>query len=328
MEYITLGRTGLRVSVAGLGCGGFSRLGLSTGGTEASAVGIIHAALDHGVNLLDTAAPYGTEGVVGKALKNVPRDKVVIATKASVVRGGERYTADRVVASLDNSLRELGVDSIDVFQLHAVAPAAYGYVRDALVPALLREKDKGKFRFLGITETSPNDLEHAMLLRAVPDGMWDVVMVAFHMMNQNTREAVFPLTQRYRVGTLLMFAVRSIFARRERVAEAMKELAAEGKVPQSLADDPDPLGFLIHSDGAASLTDAAYRYVRHEPGVDVVLFGTGDQAHLRSNIESILRPPLPEADRAKLRELFSHLRGVGLVAPPPAEAATNKGATS
>ena len=62
---------------------------------------------------------------------------------------------------------------------------------------------------------------------------------------------------------------------------------------------PDPLGFLIHPGGASSLTDAAYRYVRHEPGVDVVLFGTGDQAHLRSNIESILKPPLPETPTAK-----------------------------
>jgi aryl-alcohol dehydrogenase-like predicted oxidoreductase len=318
MEYTTLGRTELRVSVAGLGCGGFSRLGLSTGGTEAGAIAIIHAAIDQGVNLLDTAAPYGTEGVVGKAIKTVPRDKVVIATKSSVFRDGERWGPERVVASLDNSLRELGIDCIDVFQLHAIAPSGYDHVRDVIVPALLKEKAKGKFRFLGITETSPNDLEHQMLLRAIPDGLWDTAMVAFHMMSQNTREAVFPATLQHRVGTLLMFAVRSIFARRERVAGAMRELAAAGKVPQSLADDPDPLGFLLHSGGALSLTDAAYRYVRHEPGVDVVLFGTGDQEHLRSNIESILRPPLPQADRDKLKQLFSHLRGVGLIAPSSA----------
>jgi aryl-alcohol dehydrogenase-like predicted oxidoreductase len=318
MDYTTLGRTDLRVSVAGLGCGGFSRLGLNTGGTEASAVAIIHAALDHGVNLLDTAAPYGTEGVVGKAIRKFPRDRVVIATKSSVIRGGERWTPERVVASLDNSLRELAIDCIDVFQLHAVPPAGYAYVRDVIAPVLLKEKAKGKFRFLGITETAPNDLEHEMLLRAVPDGLWDVVMVAFHLMNQNTREAVFPATLKYRVGTLLMFAVRSIFARADRVAAAMQELAAQGKVPQTLADDPDPLGFLIHPQGASSLTDAAYRYVRHEPGVDVVLFGTGDQAHLRANIASILAPPLPKADRDRLKALFGHLRGVGLVAPPRA----------
>ncbi|MBV9252507.1 MAG: hypothetical protein JO227_25105, partial [Acetobacteraceae bacterium] len=58
------------------------------------------------------------------------------------------------------------------------------------------------------------------------------------------------------------------------------------------------------------------RYARHEPGVDVVLFGTGDAGHLRTNIESILKPALPEPDRAKLAELFQHLRGVGLEAPP------------
>jgi aryl-alcohol dehydrogenase-like predicted oxidoreductase len=321
MDYTTLGRTELKVSVAGLGCGGFSRLGLATGGTEASAIAIIHAAMDLGVNILDTAAPYGTESVVGKAIKSVPRDKVVIATKSSVIRGGERWSPDRVVASLDNSLRELDIDCIDVFQLHAVPPSGYDYVRDVIAPVLLKEKDKGKFRFLGITETSPNDLEHQMLLRAIPDGMWDVAMVAFHMMNQNTREAVFPASLQHRVGTLLMFAVRSIFARKDRVAEAMKQLAAEGKVPQALADDPDPLGFLLHQHGATTLTDAAYRYVRHEPGVDVVLFGTGDQMHLRSNIESILRPPLPPVDRDRLKALFSHLRGVGLVAPPHAGAA-------
>lgn len=63
------------------------------------------------------------------------------------------------------------------------------------------------------------------------------------------------------------------------------------------------------------MTDAAYRYVRHEPGVDVVLFGTGDQAHLRSNIESLLKPPLPAADRRRLAELFGHLVGVGLDNP-------------
>jgi aryl-alcohol dehydrogenase-like predicted oxidoreductase len=320
MEYTTLGRTELRVSVAGLGCGGFSRLGLSTGGNEANAIAIIHAALDLGVNILDTAAPYGTEGVVGKAIKSVPRERVVIATKASVFRDGERYTPERVVASLDNSLRELGIDCIDVFQLHAVPPSGYDYVRDVIAPVLLKEKERGKFRFLGITETAPNDLEHQMLLRAIPDGIWDVVMVAFHMMNQNTREAVFPATLKHRVGTLLMFAVRRIFTGAERVAEAVRELIAAGKLPQSLATETNPLGFLLHPGGAASLTDAAYRYVRHEPGVDVVLFGTGDQAHLRSNICSILRPPLPQQDRDKLKELFGHLRGVGLIAPSRARA--------
>jgi len=127
---------------------------------------------------------------------------------------------------------------------------------------------------------------------------------------------VFTLTLKNRVGTLMMFAVRSIFARPEQLSDTMKDLAAKGLVPPKLAASDEPLGFLVHPDGAGSLTDAAYRFVRHEPGVDVVLFGTGSAEHLKANIASILKPPLPEADRAKLRTLFSHLRGVGLEIPP------------
>ena len=109
-----------------------------------------------------------------------------------------------------------------------------------------------------------------------------------------------------------MFAVRSIFADPPRVAREIKALAAKGLVDKSLAATDDPLGFLVHDGGAASMIDAAYRFVRHEPGVDVVLFGTGNAAHLRSNIASLLKPPLPEADRAKLVALFGRLKGIGL----------------
>jgi L-galactose dehydrogenase len=140
-------------------------------------------------------------------------------------------------------------------------------------------------------------------------------MVGFHMMHQNARDRVFPLTRANRVGTLLMFAVRNIFSQPERLRATVHDLAAAGEVPQWLADSADPLGFLIYPGGASAIPDAAYRFVRHEPGVDVVLFGTGDPEHLRTNIASILKPPLPEADRAQLLALFGHLAGVGLDAP-------------
>jgi len=132
---------------------------------------------------------------------------------------------------------------------------------------------------------------------------------------------VFPLTMANRVGTLMMFAVRQIFARPAQLLETVRQLAADGEVPSWLTDTDHPLNFLVHDGGASTLTDAAYRFVRHEPGVDVVLFGTGDTGHLRTNIESLCKPPLPEADRAKLAELFGHLRGVGLEAPPRRAAA-------
>jgi L-galactose dehydrogenase len=120
MQYTTLGNTGLRVSVAGLGTGGFSRLGLRAGKSEAEAARLVHEAIDLGINFIDTAPAYGTEGVVGHALKTLPRDKVVVATKAFVYRDGEWWTPERVVASLDNSLRLMGTDHVDVFNLHGV----------------------------------------------------------------------------------------------------------------------------------------------------------------------------------------------------------------
>jgi aryl-alcohol dehydrogenase-like predicted oxidoreductase len=317
MEYTTLGRTGLKVSVAGLGCGGFSKLGLGTGQSPEHAVGIIRQALDLGVNLIDTAAVYGTEDVVGTALKDVPRDSVVVCTKASKPAGDKAFSVDKVLASLDGSLKRLGLDYVDVFQLHAVPPAAYDHVREVIAPALLKERQRGKFRFLGITETAPNDPEQHMLNRAMQDDPWDTAMVAFNLMDQVARTQVFPHSLANRIGTLMMFAVRSIFARPAQLVATMRELAEAGQVPAWLAETDDPLAFLIHPAGASSLTDAAYRYVRHEPGVDVVLFGTGDAGHLRTNIASILKPPLPETDRTKLQALFSHLRGVGLEVPPP-----------
>jgi aryl-alcohol dehydrogenase-like predicted oxidoreductase len=315
MEYTTLGRTGLKVSVAGLGTGGFSRLGLGTGKDEAHAVGIIRAALDLGVNLFDTAAAYGTEPVLGKGLRGTPRDQVVICTKAPLGISNASATPERAVASLDRSLQELGTDYIDVYQLHGVSPAAYDHARDVIAPALLREQEKGKFRHLGITETGPGDLPHQMAQQACRDGVWEVAMIAFHMMHQNARANVFPLTREHRVGTLLMFAVRNIFSRPDRLAATMRQLADAGELPRELAENPDPFGFLVHPGGASSVVDAAYRFVRHEPGVDVVLFGTGDEAHLHTNIASLLKPALPEADRARLANVFGHLVGVGLDAP-------------
>jgi aryl-alcohol dehydrogenase-like predicted oxidoreductase len=313
MDYTTLGRSGLKVSVAGLGCGGFSRLGLKTGLSEEQSAGLIHQAVGLGVNFIDTAPGYGTEGVVGKALKTIPRDQVVVATKTYVHRSGEWATPEGVVASLDNSLRVMGTDYIDVFNLHGVLADEYQHAIEIIAPALVEQKAKGKIRHIGITENPIPDHTNAMLKLAVRDGVWEVFMVGFHMMHQGARQNVFPITQANGVGTLLMFAVRSMFADPPRIARELRELAAKGLVDKSLGETGDPLGFLIHEGGAANITEAAYRYVRHEPGVDVVLFGTGDAAHLRANVASLLKPPLPEADRAKLKALFSHLTiGVGL----------------
>src|SRR5260370_32360316 len=242
MDYTTLGKTGLRVGVAGLGCGGFSQLGLAQGRSEVDAIAIIRQALELGVNLFDTAAAYGTEEVLGKAIKSVRREDGVSCTKAPFSFSNPHSSPEGIGASLDKSLRQLDTDYIDVYQLHGVPPSAEDHELNDLAPVLLREKAKGKFRHLGITETAPHDPEHQVPRRAAQDGVWEVVMLGFHMMHQNARDRVFPLTLANRVGTLLMFAVRNTFSRPDRLRATRQDLPAPAADPQWRAQTGARLG--------------------------------------------------------------------------------------
>ena len=314
MQYTTLGRTGLKVSVACLGCGGGSSLGLRQGNSTEHAVSIVKQAMDLGVNFFDTAKAYGSEAAIGQAIKGTPRDQVVISTKHNAQRGGHAFTPDEIATAVDNALRTLDTDYIDIFHLHAVAPGHYGHAM-TLVPRLLREREKGKFRFLGITESSPRDPGHESLTRAFEEDCFDVMMFGFSLMNHNARRLVFPQTQAANIGTMLMFVVRSLFSVPGRLQSDIADLVANGSLPASFAESDDPLGFLVHDGGASSVLDACYRYARHEAGCDTVLFGTGNPAHVAPNVASILAPPLPAADLARIEQYFGHLTGVGLDFP-------------
>jgi aryl-alcohol dehydrogenase-like predicted oxidoreductase len=314
MEYRPLGKTGLTVSVAGLGCGGNSRLGLGRGASFEECVAVVRTAIDLGVTLLDTAEAYGTEEIVGAAIRGCDRDKLVISTKALFRSGG---TAADVTAKVEAALRRLGLDHVDIFHFHAVNPAAYDHHRDVLAPALLKLKEQGKVGHVGITETGPNDPEQKMLTRAVQEAPWEVIMLAYSLMNQGARHKVFPATQRRGIGTLLMFVVRNIFSNAAYRRDVAAKLVEQGQLDRSILSGGDPLGFLVSEGAAENITDAAYRYARHEQGADVILFGTGDKAHVAANVQSILRPPLPPAIVERLHASFGHLTGVGLDRPGP-----------
>ncbi len=91
MEYRRFGRTGLSVSVMGLGSGGPSQLGQGSGVSEADAAGVVRRALDLGINLIDTAADYReSEAILGRALRGVPRERYILCTKFSPVRRARR----------------------------------------------------------------------------------------------------------------------------------------------------------------------------------------------------------------------------------------------
>lgn len=308
MDYTTLGRTGLKVSVMGLGCGGHSRLGLATGGTEESAVGIVQSALARGINFIDTAEAYGTETVVGKGIAGTPRDQVVLSTKVGPRRRDGFSTAAEIKQRAEDCLRRLNTDYVDVLHFHGISAGDYPRVVSELLPAFQSLRDEGKARFLGITEAFGSDTRHAMLAPAVQnDDHWDVVMVGFSLLNQSARQSVFPATIKKNIGTLDMFAVRRALSQPAALKETMEGLAAQGLIDRDAFDADDPLGFLVADGVAESIPDAAYRFCRYEPGMHVVLSGTGNPEHLEANAASLTRPPLPPPVVERLRTLFARV---------------------
>ncbi len=305
MENVVLGRTGLEVSVAGLGCGGHSRLGRATGATEEESVRLVQRALELGVTYIDTARAYGTEEIVGRGLAG-QRDQVVVSTKAHPQGGGASLTSRALRESVQLSLRRLRTDRVDVFHLHGVDVGLYRHCVDELVPELQRLRAEGALRFLAISERFGADPKHTMLQRALLDDCWDVVMVGFNLLNPSARDRVFPLTQEKNIGVEVMFAVRRALSQPDELRRVACQLVEDGHIPESAIDLDDPLGFLRPGRNG-SVVDSAYRFVRHEPGCHVVLTGTGNPGHLEDNISSINSQPLTTEEVEGLRRLFGHL---------------------
>lgn len=313
MDYVTLGRTGLKVSVAGLGAGGRSRIGQSKGKSFDESVRIVRAAIDKGVTFVDTAARYGTEPIVGAALEGI-RDNVVISTKQWPVKGGQGQqgtdfiSAEELRQGVEKSLRDLRTDRIDILHLHGVSTHQYGYCLDELVPELHRLRDAGKIRFLGVTEAFNVDTRHDMLTQATRSDIWDVIMVGLNFLNQTALDTVLPQCAERRIGTLCMYAVRWGLADREQAQLLIDEAVKRGEIDPASLDRDDPFGFLKEADGRPiPLTEAAYRFCRHAPGMDVILTGTSRLDHLDDNLRAILAPPLPAAVTDRLRAVFGRV---------------------
>jgi L-galactose dehydrogenase len=155
MQYRTLGRTGLKVSALALG-------GSSLGSAfrkidEREGIRAVHTAIDHGINLIDTAPYYGAttaETVLGKALRGVPREKYYLATKVARYGAEEKdfdFSAQHVTASVNESLARLGVDYVDFIQVHDMEFGNIEQIITETIPALNKIKAAGKTRFVGIS---------------------------------------------------------------------------------------------------------------------------------------------------------------------------------
>jgi L-galactose dehydrogenase len=149
------GKTGLKISR--LAFGGSSLGSVFKDIDERAGIRAVHVAIDHGINLIDTAPYYGAtkaETVLGKALRDIPREKFYLATK--VARYGATaadfdFSAARVTASVDESLRRLGVETIDFIQVHDIEFGRLDQIVHETIPALRKIQAAGKARFVGIT---------------------------------------------------------------------------------------------------------------------------------------------------------------------------------
>jgi L-galactose dehydrogenase len=305
----------LNVSVACLGGGGSSKLGKGQGASFEHSVSVVKAALDEGVNFLDTAAAYGTETIVGEAIKGM-RDKVVISSKNLCTRPGSPETGQEFVtpaeykAEVEQCLKRLGTDYIDIFHLHGVCASQYDRCIQDFMPVLHKLRDEGKIRFTAISERFYLETTHPMLDRAIADDHFDVAMVGINLMNQSALKTILPALKKKNVGIQAMHAVRGKLASFEGAKILVEKVIASGEIDAKDVDRDDPLGFVVRDSGARSLVDACYRYDRYAPGVDVVLTGTGNIAHLKDNLRSINDKPLPAPVVERLAKIFGRVDSI------------------
>jgi len=290
----------------GLGAGGPSRLGQRDEvKSEAESVSLVLQALDAGINFIDTAEAYRTEDIVGKAVAQRDRASVIISTKKRL--GGSAITRAELRAGLEDSLRRLRTDYVDIYHLHGLRPEDYDYYLNEIAPFMQDLQARGMIRFLGVTEAWSRDLGHDMLQRALQDDIWDVIMVGFNLLNQTARETVLAQASEKQIGALIMFAVRLALSRPDRLRRALESLIETGELAAREIDLDRPLGFLGEDGLDPDTTDVAYRFCRDEPGAHVVLSGTSNPQHLAANLASFAGPPLPPQHTARLQRLFRNV---------------------
>lgn len=183
MIYNELGKTGMRVS--NLGFGASSLGGVFHDIREAEGIEAVHTAVDNGINFIDVSPYYGhykAETVLGKALKEIDRNKYFLSTK--VGRYGKDgvntwdYSAKRVTASVYESMERLNIDYIDIINVHDVEFADLNQVVNETLPALVKLRDEGVVKHVGITDLQPENLK--WVIEHVPAGTVESVLCFCH----------------------------------------------------------------------------------------------------------------------------------------------------
>jgi aryl-alcohol dehydrogenase-like predicted oxidoreductase len=310
MKYRTLGRTGLRVSVIGLGtmvhAGHFGPM------KDSDSLSAIDTALELGVNFIDTSDAYGAgyaETLLGNALKG-KRDKVIIATKGGNVmtgpnRGKRIFDPDYISRVMDESLTRLQTDYIDLYQLHN--PTVDVIEKGEVWRVLERAKQAGKIRHYGV---SINSMEEGVA--AVKDRRSDTIQVEYNLLAQEPAKSFFPLAAQANIGIIARVPIkRGILTGKLTVAdearfqgEDVRARSFKGEAFAKELAEAEQLRFLVHGD-ITSLTQAALAFCVADPAVSVTIPGARDAAQMRENA-SAGDVEIPPADLARVAELWRH----------------------
>lgn len=308
MEYRTLGRTGWRVSLLGLGTGGVSMLGQRYELPPEASAKLVRHALERGLNMFDTAPTYGdSEERLGLALQAVPRETYYLSTKFQPYDGEAIYPAADLRQTLEQSLQRLKTDYIDLLYLHGVPPERYAATNDQLLAELQQARQEGLVRAIGLTERYQTDHAHQMARQAIRDGHYDVLMVGLNLMSPDAMTSVLPLAHEHNVGIVVMCAVRTVLVDPVQRTRFLERWEQEGLLKSGTVDHDDPFGFLL-DEHAPTIPAAAYKFAAAHPGASSVLTGTASVEHFDENLDAILGPRLSPDKTQRILDTFGPVR--------------------
>ncbi|MBM2622361.1 aldo/keto reductase [Actinoplanes sp. LDG1-06] len=299
MQLRPLGRTGVHVSELCLGTMMFGEWGTKD---HDESIRIIHRALDAGINFVDTADVYSqgeSEEIVGKALKG-RRDDVVLATKFFMPfdddpnhRGGSRRW---IMTSVENSLRRLGTDHIDLYQMHRYDPAVD---LDETLGALTDLVRAGKVRYIGHSTFPASALVDAQYVaRDRGRERFVTEQPTYSILTRNIENEILPLAQKYGMGVLSYSPLAGGWlSGRYRLGEdqngpmsaARRRLANrfDLKLPenQRKLEAADALA-KVADDAGVSLVEMAIAFVLRHPGITSAIIGPRTMEHLDSQLKA------------------------------------------
>jgi aryl-alcohol dehydrogenase-like predicted oxidoreductase len=326
MQSRSLGKTGLTVSTLGFGCGNVG--GLIIRGTPAERERAVARAMELGVNYFDTAPSYGdgeSERNLGQVLKAL-KARVQVGTKFRLDPHDLHDIPGAVARSLDQSLKRLAMERVDLFQLHnriesarGAGALSLGDVLNEVVPAVQKLRQQGKVGFCGITALG----ETRALHQAIDSGTIDTAQVCYNLLNPSAGFAVpsgFPaqdfggLLNRTRARRMGVIVIRVLAAGALSGVEARHPVAVPSVDPIATAPDyrtdvtrAQRLGALVREGHVENLIEASIRLAVSSDAVSTVLVGYSSLEHLEAAAAAVNRGPLPLAALQRLGALWSEL---------------------